>query len=101
MARKDFFIGDDSTLTARRRKEPAEQAIMAAAPAASASMHGPYVGHCRTVRIGLFGSRYSEISTEPTLLKISAARSSGTVSLTDGNGRLLSAHRTETTKVHE
>jgi hypothetical protein len=27
-----------------------------------------YDGHCRAIRIGLLGSRYSEISTAPTLL---------------------------------
>jgi hypothetical protein len=28
--------------------------------------HEPHDGHCRAVRIGAFGSRYSEISTVPT-----------------------------------
>jgi len=37
-----------------------------------------YDGHCRAVRIGLFGSRYSEISTVPTLLNRLAAMSFGT-----------------------
>ena len=60
----------------------------------------PQEGHGRTVRMVLFGSRSSEISTDPTLLKILAAMSSGSAWLTVGNGRLLSAHRTETTNDH-
>ena len=54
-----------------------------------------YDGHCRAVRIGLFGSRYSEISTVPTLLNRLAAMSFGTTWLNGGSGRLMSAQRTE------
>src|SRR5262249_34912920 len=60
-----------------------------------------YDGHCRAVRIGLFGSRYSEISTVPTLLNRLAAMSYGTTWLSGGNGRLVSAQRTETPNVQE
>src|SRR6266566_3927341 len=44
----------------------------------AASSLQPYDGHWRAVRIGLFGSRYSEISTAPTLLNRLAAMSFGT-----------------------
>ena len=59
---------------------------------------GPHDGHCRAVRIGALGSRYSEISTVPTLLNRLAVRSFGTTWLSGGSGRLLSAQRTETAK---
>src|SRR5262249_21746965 len=52
-----------------------------------------YDGHCRAVRIGLFGSRYSEISTVPTLLNRLAAMSFGTTWLSGRSGRLVSAQR--------
>ena len=39
---------------------------------------GRYDGHCRAVRIGLLGSRYSEISTVPMLLNRLGAMSFGT-----------------------
>jgi hypothetical protein len=55
------------------------------------SGHEPHDGHCRAVRIGAFGSRYSEISTAPTLLNRLAAMSFGTTWLSGGSGRLLSA----------
>jgi len=54
-----------------------------------------YDGHCRAIRIGLLGSRYSEISTAPTLLNRLAAMSFGTTWLSGGSGRLVSAQRTE------
>src|SRR5262249_31591393 len=60
--------------------------------------HEPHDGHCRAVRIGASGSRYSEISTVPTLLNRLAAMSFGTTWLSGGSGRLLSAQRTETAK---
>ena len=60
-----------------------------------------YDGHCRAVRIGLFGSRYSEISTVPTLLNRLGAMSFGTIWLSGGSGRLVSAQRTEKPTVQE
>jgi hypothetical protein len=41
----------------------------------------------------LFGSRYSEISTVPTLLNKLGAMSFGTIWLSGGNGRSVSAQR--------
>src|SRR5215472_403142 len=60
-----------------------------------------YDGHCRAVRIGLFGSRYSEISTVPMLLNRLGAMSFGTTWLSGGSGRLVSAQRTEKLTVQE
>src|ERR1700746_1575256 len=60
--------------------------------------HEPHDGHCRAVRIGELGSRYSEISTVPTLLNRLAVMSFGTTWLSGGSGRLLSAQRTEMAK---
>jgi hypothetical protein len=60
-----------------------------------------YDGHCRAVRIGLCGSRYSEISTVPTPLNRLPAMSFGTTWLNGGSGRLVSAQRTEKPNVQE
>jgi hypothetical protein len=45
-----------------------------------------YDGHCRAARIGLFGSRYSETSTVPTLLNRFGAMSFGTPWPSGGSG---------------